>query len=620
MGGLLNRLAVRTALLATAVLAIVGALVAVQVGGAVGRTEEAHYREHVQRAGEQLSQQVATFANLTETGAIVLAGSPDVRDAIAKRDVVAALRAATTFSSTVGTPFQGMPGVQLYDAQGNLLVRAHAPLNSRQQAVPLEVARVLREGQPLGGVRQDELIGLVLSGIAPVKAPGGSLAGAIEVMSTIDSGFAMERAKVLGLQVAVLDTAGVIASSEADLHLRVEDLPAALAEQKTAGTTKITIDQRRSIAAFVPLVSQAGVTAGHLYVGIEESVISSSIGQTREKIFRSLAIGLTFALVAAWGGSLIAVRPIQALAEAARRIQANDLESAVPISGPAEIRGLGEALDDMRLAIRQGREAMLLANRDLAAQFDVSTATLTEVTHDLTVIQSVFSHLSGERSGGLAGAAEELAALAWADGVFIAVATEAGDLSVAAMANLAPGTAGVTLDVARQSRDGDLSHEFEVTDTTAASRAVSRPAAWGVGGVFISPMLTPEGVAGVLAITSAGPLNLTERRRDLVRSITHEIAATLERAELADEVEENRRIAEAVLREMSDGVLVIDQEGTCRIANPAASRLLDKSRADLVGRPWGAFLPLDPEALERPPSPRLRANGTARRAGAPRPA
>lgn len=596
MDGLFTRLAVQTALLATAVLTAVGVLIAVQVGAAVGRTEEARYREHVERARGQLQGQAATFASLAKAAAVVLAGSPEVRESLAKRDA-AALRAAGNVSAVVEAPSLGMPGTQLYDARGDLLVRTHAPLNSRQRAVPPEVARVLREGQPLGGVRQDELLGLVFTGIAPVNAPDGSLAGAVEVMSAIDSAFATDRAKALGLRVAVLDTAGVIAASEANLNLRVEDLPAALAGQEARGTTEVTIGQRRYLAAFVPLVSPAGAAAGHLYVGIEEGVVDAGIEGTRDEIFRSLAVGLSLALAAAWGGSLIAVRPIRALAEAARRIQENDLESAVPVSGPSEIRGLGEALDDMRLAIREGREAMLLANRDLAAQFNVSAVTLTEVTHDLTVIQSVLSHLSGERSGGLVGAAEEFAALAWVDGVFIAVATEAGGLSVAAMASLVPGAAGITLEVARQRRDGDLSREVEVADTTAGGDT-ARLAAWGVGGVFITPMLTPDGLAGVLAITSAGPLRLTERRRDLVRSITREVAATLARTELEGEVEENRRIAEAVLREMSDGVLVIDQEGDCRIANPAASRLLGRLRTDLVGRPWGALLPLDPETLE----------------------
>ena len=66
MGGLFNRLAVQTALLATAILALVGVLFAIQVGGDVGRNEEAHYREQVERSRDQLAEQVITFANLVE--------------------------------------------------------------------------------------------------------------------------------------------------------------------------------------------------------------------------------------------------------------------------------------------------------------------------------------------------------------------------------------------------------------------------------------------------------------------------------------------------------------------------------------------------------------------------
>lgn len=597
MGGLFNRLAVQTALLAIFVLAIVGVVLAVQVGGAVGKNEEEHYRDRIRRGSTQLQERTSSFANLTETGAIVLAGIPNLREAVVKRDVVASLTAATGFSEIVGTPFQGKTGMQLYDASGNLLVRAHAPLNNRQQSTPPEVARVLQTGRSLGGVRHDELLGLVLTGTAIITGLDGSTAGAIEVMSTIDSAFAMDRAKALGLRVAIFDASGVVATSEGELRLTPEDIAKAIAEQGANGTTIVMAGTDHLLSAFVPLTSPTGQPLGHLYVGIEQSLIDASISKSRLSVLRSLAIATALAALVAWAAALLAIRPIHALAEAARRIQANDLESAVSIRGPAEIRGLGEALDDMRLAIREGREAMLLANRDLAAQFDVSTVNLIEVTHDLTVIQSVLSHLSGERSGGLTGAAEELADLAWVDGVFIAVATEEGDLSVAAAANLANGTASITLDIAHQLLLGDLSQELEVADTAARGETI-RLAAWGVGGVFITPMLTPEGVAGVLAVTSAIPLSLTERRRDLVRSVTREVAATLERTELQDEVEENRRIAEAVLREMSDGVLVIDQEGICRIANPSAMRLLGKPRTDLVGHPWGTFIPLDPEVLE----------------------
>lgn len=598
MGGLFNRLAVQTALLATAVIAIIGAIIAVKVGEVVGRNEEARYVARIERSRDQLQEQITTFENLTETGAVVLANMPEIRNALAKRDVVAALQTATDYSATTGTPFRGTPGMQIYDAQGNLLVRAHAPLNNRQPAVPAEVTRVLRNAQPLSGIRNDELLGLVLTGIAPVRSPSGALVGAVEVMSTIDPGFTKDRAANLGAEVAILDASGkVIASSGPNLQMRIQDLPAALAQQQTDGVATVTIDQRHYLAGFVPLVSQANVTAGHLYVVIDKSQVSVAIAEARREIFRSLAIGLQLVLLAVWGGSIIAVRPIQLLVEAARRIQANDLESAIPVSGPAEIRDLGEALDDMRLAIREGREAILVANRDLATQFNASTATLTEITRDLTVVQAVLAHLSGERSGGLMSAVAELAGLDWADGALIAVATESGDLSVAAAANLATGAAEVTLEVTRQRLRGDLTHELEVADT-AATRDTIRLAARGIGGVFILPMLTPDGPVGAVGITSTGPLVLNERRRDLLRSIAREVATTLERIELEDEVAENRRIAEAVLREMSDGVLVIDRDGVCRISNPAAGRLIGRPLANLVGQPWDTLLPLEPEELE----------------------
>ena len=272
MGGLFNRLAVQTALLVTVVLGLIGVFLAVQVGGAVGAAEETRYRERVQRGRDQLQDQIVSFAGLTETGAVVLTASPDVRDAMAKRDVVGALRAVTAFSEVAGSPFQSQPGMQLYDQQGSLLVRAHNPLNNRQQVTPPEVARVLSEGQPLGGVRHDELLGLVLTGVAPVNGPDGRRVGAIEVMSTIDANFAVERGRALGMNVAVLDTTGVVTASEGDMPLSVQDLPAALAEQEDRGAASIMIGDTRFLATFMPLVSPSGQLVGHLYTGIDDAV------------------------------------------------------------------------------------------------------------------------------------------------------------------------------------------------------------------------------------------------------------------------------------------------------------------------------------------------------------
>jgi PAS domain S-box-containing protein len=99
-------------------------------------------------------------------------------------------------------------------------------------------------------------------------------------------------------------------------------------------------------------------------------------------------------------------------------------------------------------------------------------------------------------------------------------------------------------------------------------------------------------------VTSHRPLRLTPSRVELLRSVARELAAMLERTELAGEVEENRRIAESVLREMSDGVLVINHADQCRVANPAAARILGRTRLELVGLSADEILPLGREAVQ----------------------
>src|SRR5690606_20754766 len=118
-----------------------------------------------------------------------------------------------------------------------------------------------------------------------------------------------------------------------------------------------------------------------------------------------------------------------------------------------------------------------------------------------------------------------------------------------------------------------------------------------IGGFAAQPMVEPDGIAGIVAVTTRRSLRLTPSRTELLRSVSREVAAMLERTELAGEVEENRRIAESVLREMSDGVLVIDHANRCLVANPAAARLLRRSRAELIGEEPENILPLGADAL-----------------------
>ena len=266
-------------------------------------------------------------------------------------------------------------------------------------------------------------------------------------------------------------------------------------------------------------------------------------------------------------------------------------------TGPAELRELAGAMEDMRLAIRQIRDAMQSANRDLARRVSTSDASLSEITQDLGVMQAVVSQLAGESAGGLPGVAEELLRLDWVDGAFTALATDAGVLSPAAAAGLPPGAAAAVLEATRAPLARGPEAEFVVEDTAAHADGARLPA-WLIRGFAVAPLRTPEGVAGAIAVTSTAPMSLTPPRRELLRSIAHEVTATLERSELADEAEEHRRIAEAVLREIADGVIVLDHERIGRICNPAAARLLRRSRAEIVDHRAEDWLPVTGPALD----------------------
>src|SRR5690606_18926861 len=118
-----------------------------------------------------------------------------------------------------------------------------------------------------------------------------------------------------------------------------------------------------------------------------------------------------------------------------------------------------------------------------------------------------------------------------------------------------------------------------------------------IGGFVAHPMVEPDGIAGLVIVTTRRALRLTPSRTELLRSVSREIAAMLVRTELADEVAENRRIAETVLREMSDGVLVIDHTNRCLVTNPAAARLLGQPRTGIVGREPEDILPLGRDGI-----------------------
>ncbi|MGE3960218.1 MAG: ATP-binding protein [Dehalococcoidia bacterium] len=595
-GGFFRTLGFQIALAMSTLIVGVSALVVWQVDGLLRENESDRFTDEIVAARSQLEQQVGTDRELSTTGAAVLANQPDMRAAIDSGAVVTILQIGSDYYQRTSSPLPGTPGLQMYDAEGDLIVRAHDPLRGQQRVVPQEVRHVLDGGISLGVVRVDELLGPAIVGIAPVFSENGRIIGAIEVLTALDQSYLRERSRILSVELALLTEDGVVQAAS-DVSVQPGDITEADRQEAfLRGTVMLNLGGESYLSTILPLRSFDEDWIADIYIGIDESVILEGVSQIRWAAIRATGVGAVIALFLTIGLAFVAVRPISELVDAARRIQANDLDTPVQTSGPTEVLELADALDGLRLAVRQTREAMLSVNRELASKMDQSTASLTDATQELAVMHGVLGALSTDAPGGLGGVVEKLVELDWVEGALIALATEDGRLSAAAAAGLTPIAREALIAVIERGVRGQrLESGIVVADT---SELPDNLRTYEVGGFAAQPMVEPDGVAGIVAVTTRRALRLTPSRTELLRSVSREVAAMLERTELAGEVEENRRIAEAVLREMSDGVLVIDHTNRCIVANPAAARLLGRERTALIGEEPETILPLGRDAIE----------------------
>ncbi|MFA7248214.1 MAG: ATP-binding protein [Dehalococcoidia bacterium] len=597
MRGPLGRLSVQIALAPVLVIALVSTAVLWRVNEDMRRQADERFAERITMASMQLDERIKNDVQLRVVGASVLAAQPGFVAALQSNDVNGAVQLAGAFMARTTLAQGGASGIRIYGPTGALLLRAEAPQDVSQHAVPAEVQAALQTGKAGGAVRLDETLGLSVSGIAPVQTPDGRILAAVEAISALDRTFTQSAAGLVNTDVAVISGGRVVATSNDQLEFDPASVTDEVRARAKDAPLYLGVGAESYLSDVVTYRDRNGGVVGDVYVGIDRGTIDATIAATRGSILRTIVVATLLATGVAWIFGWFAVRPMQPLLDAAVRLQQNDLESPVPATGPAELRQLGEAMEDMRLAIRQSRDVLQSANRDLAMRVSHSDASLSEVTQDLDVMQAVVSQLAGKSAGGLPGVADELLRLDWVDGAFVALATESGALSTAAVAGLPPGAASAVLEAIEPLLLQSPETELVIEETVTRPEAGRLPA-WLIGGLAVAPMVTPDGIAGVICATSVGPMTLSAQRAELLRSIAHEVTATLERSELADEVEENRRVAEAVLREMADGVIVVDYQNVCQICNPAAARLLGLPRSQIMGHPAQDWMPVTGSTLE----------------------
>lgn len=606
-----SRLGVHIAAAILLSVAIGGALAYWRVGAVVHASATDRATADAIRASSAAQRELQLLLSEVAAGSAAFAGRLAVGAVLGMGNhaQLAAVASELLAEGIVAAPGVRRQGVALYDRDGRLLVSAHAP-----QAVEPGTADgaeshalIALGGTAATGVRFADGLGISASAVTRVPGAGGAVLGAVEVLAALDGSYVAALAGSLGTAAAIVPPDG---DAEGSATSSLDGWTPTAADVQAVGATRgpafVQGGAERVLAVAIPLREAGGAAAGELVVGVPGTMITAPRQEAERAVLLATAAALAFGLLAAVALMRGVTPPLRALLAAVRRIQDNDLEPAgapyVPHAprGPRELRELAAALEDARLAMRDSREELMRANRTLAEQAELSSTGLSAAAQDLSVMRSI-SARPADPDAGVDDIPRQLVELEWVDGALIALVGAGSELAPAAQHGLTPEAARAALELLARAGDDAIERGLYIEDVSMRAHTAALEEQ-GIRGLAAVPLLAADGVAGLLIAVSRAGMRLPGTRRALLQSIAQAVVAIVERTELTEEAAESRTLAESVLGEMSDGVVVFGGDGRCRACNPAAARLLAVERGRVLDRPAAQWLPLPPstqEALRR---------------------
>lgn len=138
-------------------------------------------------------------------------------------------------------------------------------------------------------------------------------------------------------------------------------------------------EREREVIAFAPLtVAPWGVSIRQA----ESEAMAPGFAMQRGLLIIGL-LTIPVAILFAWGVSWSVTRPLAVLAQASRRISQGNLDDPVPSLGADEIGQLGDALDQMRKALKISLETIAEGKRDLEKRVQERTKELEGLYHEI---------------------------------------------------------------------------------------------------------------------------------------------------------------------------------------------------------------------------------------------
>ena len=317
--GALNGLAARLIIGSVLVIAVAAGTATWQARGDLLRQSQARYAERVIQARTKLEREILADASLRVVSASALAAQQALQAAIAGGNASTLLGLIAAAAAPASGAGAGASGIHVYDARGVLIARSERPATPPAAAVS-EVARVLTSKMAEGFLRQDDSLGLVVSGIAPVVTAGGSVLGAVEAIRALDNASASTAAAHVGLPVTFMVQGRVAGASAPETAIDSTALTDQLRTDAAAGPVYLSARSEPHLTSRATLAAFDGRTLGDLYVGVARSAIEGSAAEAHAAVLRSTAVGAALALAIAAGLAWYTARPVRQLVTAGRRI------------------------------------------------------------------------------------------------------------------------------------------------------------------------------------------------------------------------------------------------------------------------------------------------------------
>ena len=209
----------------------------------------------------------------------------------------------------------------------------------------------------VGPIRWDQLAGPVAEQgerfmVATPSAPDGALGATAELQAMpgvrvvvaryFDRRLATALGERAGVEIRLVRLSDWLEAVDPDLK---ELHSAAVTDGRTVARL---IPAENAYASSTPVSAVTGEGVALIEARLPEATVAGAVDRFVRRLTVIAAVLAVLALLAAW---LLARRigdPVQALADAARRLGRGDFSTAVPAGGTAEVAALGRTMDDMR--------------------------------------------------------------------------------------------------------------------------------------------------------------------------------------------------------------------------------------------------------------------------------